>query len=138
MSSRILFTITSSNLLVFLPVESRNGFAEVFDIESNSFGYVYKSLIKITDTLYFHKQYFFEASGSSAEGDVDIRLVNRTSHKLFVWINNCIYNLAPFEKKDLAFESEDIVYFSSSPGLFPVFGKEVLKKGFIYTWNFSL
>jgi len=33
---------------------------------------------------------------------------------------------------------EDITFFSSAPGLFPVFGKEILKKGSSYRWNFSL
>lgn len=31
----------------------------------------------------------------------------------------------------------DITYFSSAPGLFPVFGREVLRKGKIYVWKFS-
>ncbi len=35
-------------------------------------------------------------------------------------------------------ETEDITFFSSAPGLFPVFGKEILKKGNVYRWNFSM
>jgi hypothetical protein len=34
-------------------------------------------------------------------------------------------------------DDEDIVYFSSAPGLFPGFGKEVLQKGNTYVWKFS-
>jgi hypothetical protein len=138
LNSRVLYTVGSSNLLVVLPRETQNGFAEVFDIESNSFGFVYESLIKISDTLYFEKQNYFERSGVNAPGEVSVELINRTSHSLFVWINRNIYNLVPFEKKELVFSEEEIIYFSSAPGLFPVFGREILKKGNVYQWNFTL
>jgi hypothetical protein len=136
--SKVLSTISSSNLLVILPREPQNNFVEVFDIESSSFGFVYEPLIRITDTLNFQKQHFFERSGENDGGDVGIELVNRTNHPLFIWINKMTYHLEPFEKKDLVFGEEDIIYFSSSPGLFPVFGREILKKGFKYKWNFTL
>jgi hypothetical protein len=137
-NSKVLSTVSSSNLLVILPREPQNGFVEVFDIESSSFGFVYESLIKITDTLIFQKQHFFERSGETENGDVNIELINRTDHTLFVWINKNIYNLAPHEKKDLVFSDEDITYFSSAPGLYPVFGREILKKGISYKWDFTL
>jgi hypothetical protein len=136
--SKVLFTISKSNLLVILPAELQNGFAEVFDIESNSFGYVFESLIQITDTLNFQKQHFFERSGITDADNLDVELINQSDRSLFVWINKCIYHLDPHEKKDLFLTDEEIIYFSSAPGLYPVFGKEILKKGFIYKWNFSL
>jgi hypothetical protein len=138
LSSKVLFSVRSSNLLVILPREVQNGFVEVFDIESSSFGFVAESLIKITDTLYFQKQHFFERSGNNENGDIVIELINRTDHSLFVWINRNIYSLAPHEKKDLIFSDEEITYFSSAPGLYPVFGREFLKKGNSYLWNFKL
>jgi hypothetical protein len=138
LDSKVISTVGSSNLLVILPGESKNGFVEVFDIESSSFGFVYETLIGLSDTLYFQKQHFFERSGSNENGDVDIALINRTNHSLFVWINRKIFNLAPNEKKDLIFSEEEITYFSSAPGLYPVFGREILKKGNSYMWNFTL
>jgi hypothetical protein len=138
LNSKVLSTIGSSNLLVILPGESQNGFVEVFDIESSSFGFVYESLVKVTDTLYFQKQHFFERSGINENGDVAIELINRTDHSLFIWINRNSYTLAPHEKKDLIFNEEEITYFSSATGLYPVFGREILKKGFFYTWDFML
>ena len=137
-NSKVLYTISSSNLLVILPREPQNGFVEVFDIESSSFGFVYESLIKVTDTLNFQKQHFFERSGENENGDITIQLMNRTDHSLFIWINKNIYNLAPHEKKDLIFNDEEITYFSSAPGLYPVFGREILKKGNSYKWDFTL
>jgi uncharacterized protein YgiM (DUF1202 family) len=138
LNSRILNTVSSSNLLVILPGEPANGYVQVFDIETNSFGYVYENLISITDTLYFQKQNYFERSDRTGTGDIVIELINRTDHRLFVWINRKTYNLEPYEKKDLVFSDEDITYFSSSPGLYPVFGREVLKQGYTYLWDFSL
>jgi hypothetical protein len=137
-NSKVLYTIGSSNLLVILPGEPQNGFVEVFDIESNSFGFVFESLIKVTDTLNFQKQNFFERSGVNENGDVSIELINRTNRSLFIWINRNIYNLAPYEKKELIFNVEEITYFSSTPGLYPVFGREILKKGNTYRWDFKL
>jgi hypothetical protein len=137
-NSRVLSTVSSSNLLVILPGEPQNGFVEVFDIESNSFGFVFEPLIKVTDTLYFQKQRFYERSGNNENGDIGIELLNRTDLSLFVWINKNIYTLAPHEKKDLIFNDEEITYFSSAPGLYPVFGREILKKGSVYLWNFEL
>jgi len=137
-SSKVISTVNSSNLLVILPREPQNGFVEVFDIESNSFGFVYEPLIKVTDTLNFQKQHFFEQSGINENGEITIELINRTDHSLFVWINKNIYNLAPHEKKDLIFTDEEIIYFSSAPGLFPVFGREILKRGNSYKWDFTL
>jgi len=138
MNSKVLSAVGSSNLLVILPGETQNGFVEVFDIESSSFGFVYESLIKVTDTLYFQKQHFFERSGENENGDIAIELINRTDHSLFIWINRNIYNMAPHEKKDLIFDDEEITYFSSATGLYPVFGREILKKGFSYKWDFTL
>jgi len=138
LNSRILSTISSSNLLVILPREVQNGFVEVFDIESNSFGFVYESLIKVTDTLNFQKQHFFERSGENENGDIEIELINRTDKSLFVWINKNIINLTPHEKKNLIFNDQEIIYFSSAPGLYPVFGREILKKGNSYKWNFTI
>lgn len=138
LDSRIINTISSSNLLVILPGEAVNRFVQVFDIETSSFGFVYEQLIRITDTIYFQKQQYFERSDTSGTGDVVIELINRTDRQLFVWINKKTYSLDPHEKKDLVFNDEDITYFSSSPGMYPVFGREVLKRGYTYLWNFSL
>jgi hypothetical protein len=138
LSSKILSTITSSDLLVILPREPQNGFAEVFDIESSSFGFVYESLITVTDTLNFRDQKFFERSGEGTEGLVTIELINHTGQQLFVWINKNICNLYPHEKKELVYNDEEIIFFSSAPGLYPVFGREILKKGATYRWDFSL
>jgi hypothetical protein len=138
LNAKVLYTISSSNLLVILPREVQNGFVEVFDIESSSFGFVSESLIQITDTLFFQRQHFFERSGANENGDIGIELINKTDHSLFIWINKNIYNLPPHEKKDLVFTDEEITYFSSGPGLYPVFGRETLKKGNSYKWNFTL
>jgi hypothetical protein len=135
---KISYSINQSNLLVILPREPQNGFIEIFDIETSSSGFVYESLIQVTDTLNYQKQYFFEKSGENEQGDVEIVLVNRTDHILYVWINSNSYNLLPHEKKTLITDDEDITYFSSAPGLFPVFGKEILMKGNTYQWNFSM
>lgn len=138
LNSKVLSTVSRSNLLVILPGESQNGFVYVFDIESSSFGFVYESLVRVTDTLYFQKQHFFERSGENGNNDITIELKNRTDKSLFVWINKNIFNLAPHQKMDLFFNDEEITYFSSAPGLYPVFGREILKKGNSYEWNFTL
>jgi uncharacterized protein YgiM (DUF1202 family) len=135
---KIVSTIDNSNLLVILPRESRNNYIEVFDIESSSYGFVSEKLITVTDTLCFQKQHFFERAGENETAGVEIELLNHTSNSLYVWINTNSYNLSPFEKKVLIMDKEDVTFFSSSPGLFPVFGKEILKKGSTYRWNFSL
>lgn len=135
---KVAYTIDNSNLLVILPREPRNNYLEVFDIESNSYGFVSENLISVIDTLNFQKQHFFERSGTNETGDVEIDLINQTSRTLYIWINSYTYNLDPYEKKVLLMNTEDIVFFSSAPGLFPVFGKEILKKGNTYRWNFSL
>lgn len=135
---KVVYKIDRSNLLVILPREPKNNFIEVFDIESSSYGFVAENLITVTDSLNFQKQNFFERSGPNESGEVEIELINQTSNILFIWINRNTYNLVPFEKKVLIMNTEDIVFFSSAPGLFPVFGKEILRKGSSYRWNFSL
>ena len=134
---RVLHTINNSNLLVILPREPQNGFIEVFDVETSSRGYVYETLIQVTDTLDSQTQKYFEKSGDRPEGDIEIILINRTNNPLFVWINKNSYDLAPHEKKILILDMEEITYFSSVPGFFPVFGREILQKGNSYIWNFS-
>lgn len=134
---KVLHTIDKSNLLVVLPGESQNGYIEAFDIETSSRGYVYETLVRITDTLKFSKQNHFEKASETTTGNVEIELINSTTHPLYVWINKFSYDISPYEKKVLIMDNEDIVYFSSAPGLFPVFGKEVLKKGNRYVWKFS-
>jgi len=133
---KVLHTINKSNLLVILPGEAQNGYIEAFDIETSSRGYVYESLIRITDTLKFSKQNYFEKASETTTGNVEIELINSTTHSLYVWINKFSYDISPYEKKVLIMDNEDIVYFSSAPGLFPVFGKESLKKGNRYVWKF--
>jgi uncharacterized protein YgiM (DUF1202 family) len=135
---KVASTINNSNLLVILPREPKNKYIEVFDIESNLYGFVAENLITVTDTLYFQKQHFFEKSADNATGEVEIEMINHTPETLYIWINRNSYNLSPFEKKVLLMNTEDITFFSSAPGLFPVFGKEILKKGSTYRWNFSL
>jgi hypothetical protein len=134
---RILHTIDKSNLLVVLPGEARNGYIEAFDVETSSRGYVYESLIRITDTLKFNKQNFFVKSAETTAGNVEIELINSTGNILYVWINKYSYDILPYEKRVLIMDNEEITYFSSAPGLFPVFGKEVLQKGNTYIWKFS-
>ena len=135
---KVVSTINSSNLLVILPREPKNKYIEVFDIETSSYGFVSENLITIIDSLNFQKQHFFERSGENETGEVEIELINHTSETLYIWINKNTYNLSPFEKKVLLMDTEDITFFSSAPGLFPVFGKEILKKGSSYRWNFTL
>lgn len=134
----VVATIDNSNLLVILPREPKNNFIEVFDIESSSYGFVSQNLITIIDTLYFQKQQFFERSGENEKGEVEIELINQTIKTLFIWINRISYSLSPYEKKVLLMDTEDITFFSSAPGLFPAFGKEILKKGNCYRWKFTL
>lgn len=138
MNFNVSSTIDYSNLLVILPGQSVNGFVEVFDVETSTRGYVYKTLIAHKDTLNPQKQNFFKKSTKSSHGDVELILINRTSKSLFLWINGMHYDLLPFEKKVLVLQEENITYFSSVPGVFPIYGKEVLEKGFSYLWNFSL
>jgi hypothetical protein len=138
LNAKVIYTVSKSNLLVIMPGETENGFVQVFDIESSSFGYVYESFINITDTLYFQKQHFFERSGTDETGDVEIELFNRTNRSLFLWINKNIYNLSPHEKKDLIFNDDEITFFSSAPGLFPAFAREILKKKNSYTFNLNI
>ncbi len=138
MNSKVLSTIGSSNLLVILPREPQNGFVEVFDIESSSFGFVYESLITVTDTLNFRDQQFFERSAEGSEGGITLELINNTGQSLYLWINRNSYSLDPHEKKGLVYNDEEIVYFSSAPGLYPVFGREILKKGSTYKFDFTL
>jgi len=135
---KVAFTIDKSNLLVILPREPKNNFIEVFDIESSSYGFVSQNLVTITDTLYFQKQQFFERSGENETGEVEIEMINQTTKALYIWVNSVSYSLSPYEKKVLIMDREDITFFSSAPGLFPAFGKEVLKKGNSYRWNFTL
>jgi len=135
---KVLHTINNSNLLVILPRESQNGYVEAFDIETSSRGYVFESLIQIVDTLKFSKQNYFEKGAETESGNVEIELINSTVHTLYVWINQISYYVSPYEKKVLIMDNEDITYFSSAPGLFPVFGREVLHKGNTYIWKFSL
>jgi uncharacterized protein YgiM (DUF1202 family) len=135
---KVAYKIDNSNLLVILPREPQNSFVEVFDIETNSYGFVAENLITITDTLDFQVQHFFEYSGENETGEIEIELVNQTSKTLYVWINKNTYNIYPFEKKVLVMNTEDILFFSSAPGLYPVFGREILKKGNSYRWNFTL
>ena len=132
---KVVSTIDNSNLLVILPRVPQNNFIEVFDIETSSYGFVSENLILVTDTLNFQKQHFFEKSGTNETGGVEIEIINHTSKTLYIWINSNTYNLFPFEKKSLVMDTEDIVFFSSAPGLFPVFGKEILKRGSTYQWN---
>ena len=134
----VLQKINSSNLLVILPREPQNGFVEAFDVETSSRGYVYENLVQITDSLNYGTQHFFEKSGENATGDIEIELINGTGNTLFVWLNKISYDLDPHEKKVLILDEEEVIYFSSAPGLFPVFGKEILQKGNIYKWKFSL
>jgi uncharacterized protein YgiM (DUF1202 family) len=138
MNYKVASTIDNSNLLVILPREPQNNFIEVFDVETSSSGYVSESLIAVTDTLFAQKQHFIERSDPNTSGEIEIELINQTSETLFVWINKNKYNLSPFEKKILIMNTEEITFFSSAPGLFPIFGKEILKKGSTYRWNFSL
>ena len=135
---KVANTISHSNLLVILPRESKNDFIEVFDIESSAYGFVARNLIEITDTLNFQQQQIFATTGEAKSGEVEMELVNQTAKSLYIWINGNSYFLSPFEKKVLIMNSEEIIYFSSAPGLFPVFGKENLAKGKSYRWNFSL
>jgi uncharacterized protein YgiM (DUF1202 family) len=135
---KIVSTIDNSNLLVILPREAQNNFIEVFDVETSADGFVSENLITVTDTLKAQKQHFFERSGSNETGEIEIELINHTSKALFVWINKNTYKLSPFEKKVLMMNMEEITFFSSAPGLYPIFGKEILQKGSTYRWNFSL
>ncbi len=133
---KILHTIDTSNLLVVLPREVKNDFLEVFDVETSLRGYVSQNHIQITDTLAFGKQNFFEKSGTLTTEDIEIEIINGTTHVLFVWINQISYDIEPREKKVLILEDEEVIYFTSTPGLFPVFGKEILERGGTYVWKF--
>ncbi len=136
-SFKIQHTINSSNLLVVLPREPIDEFIEVFDVETSSRGYVSEKLIQITDTLNFGQQHFFEKSAENNSGYVEIEIINTTTHTLYVWINKFAYDIAPHEKKVLVLEEDEVIYFASTPGLFPVFGKEILQKGNTYVWKFT-
>ena len=135
---KVEHTINQSNLLVILPSESKNGFVQVFDVETGSLGYVYQSLIQLTDTLLPNKQLFFELANKNEKGELEIVLINRTQKQLFLWLNAQTYHISPFEKKVLILPDEQLTYFCSVPGAFPIYGKEKLKKGNSYHWNFSL
>lgn len=135
---KVAHSIDNSNMLVILPVEEENGFSEVFDVETSTLGYVYTPLIEIVDTLRAQPGQMIQAGETNLSGEIEIVLKNRTDKKLFVWINQKSYFLSPYEKKFLEFPTGDITYFISSPGLFPIFGKEFLEKGATYNWNLSL
>ncbi len=137
LSSPIKYSIDQSNLLVLLPDSSKNGFVEAFDVESSSFGFIYKSLVTVTDTLLGQQLSLGEKIDNTTEGDVNVVLINRFQSPLFIWLNGVWYQLQSRQRLSLVFDEALITYFSSTPGKFPVYGSVTLEMGNTYFWNFS-
>lgn len=135
---QIHHSVEKTDLLIILPRPVKNNYVEVFDVQSNTHGFIYKPLINIGDSLPPNPQKFFAKKEQNKGGNVELEIVNGTNKELFVWINQIVYNLAPYEKKILSFDNSDITYFASLKGVFPIYGKEELMTGYTYIWNFNL
>ncbi len=120
-----------------LPRPAEKGFVEVFDVETSSLGYVAERLIEIMDTLKAGPPQFASSDTIFSGGEVEVILQNPSGRQVFVWINGSSWFLEPHEKKILVFNEGQFTYFASSPGLFPLFGMEVLKGGESYKWQFD-
>lgn len=137
--AKVHSTLDKGNTIIVLPRDTVKGYIEVFDVESAYHGYIYKSLVIVTDTMDPQKQNFFQKEGKANEKYIiEIDLTNRTSMNLFVWMNGITYRLGPYEKKVLELTDGKIKYFAAAKGIFPIYGFEELLNGYTYKWEFKL
>ncbi len=112
-------------------------FYSIIDIDTNTYGYVHKSFVKLGERVTEGKG-LFSHEGKSSGYNPEIEIYNDTSKELTLNLNNIRYSFYPRETKTIEIAAGNYSYIASAPGVQPYIGKDDLDDGQKYSWKFYI
>ncbi len=136
-SCDVIDTLFEGTSLFIISTEKVKGFYHALNIHTNEEGYVHGDYVNLIEEIPQNEESIFTATGTT-DDEPELVVFNNTNIHMTLKMNDVLYSFSPHEKRTLKLSPGEYSYRASSSGVIPYHGKEVVKNGMIYEWEFYI
>jgi len=121
---RVLETLPAGMEIFIYSVTGENNFYQVKVIETDTDGYISKSLVKLGEVVMEAKEGEgpIQPTGTKTLGDPQIKIFNNTSERLTLMLNGERYVFTQRQTKTITIPAGKYKFTASAPGVLPCIG----------------
>lgn len=134
---KLLTTQPGDNLFIY-DVQIVGDFYKVIHIETNTEGFVHRSLVQLDTPSTANSGGLFTPTGRTSTYQSDLEVFNNTGLTLTLRLNGRTYVFTPRERSTLELGPGSYSYVASAPGVIPDHGTERIESGTSYSWQFYI
>lgn len=135
----IIKSITTGAQIFIVSDNKKNNYYNVIDLETNLEGYVYNTYVEFGKSVEVNEDdLFVETSKSSFSSISEVDVYNNTNKTLTVFIGGRNYLFSAQEKRKISIKPNEYNYRVTAPGVIPYLGKDNIKSGYNYSWEFYI
>ena len=135
----IIKSLIAGTQIFIISTKENNNYYKVIDLNTNLEGYVYKTYITLDKPVEINEDDLFVETGKSSLSTVSqVEVYNNTNKNLTVFIGGSSYLFSPQEKRNISIKPNEYTYRVTAAGVIPYLGKDTIKSGYNYSWEFYI
>ena len=135
----IIKSLTAGTQIFIVSNNKKNNYYNVIDLNTNLEGYVYNTYITLDKPVEINEDDLFVETGKSFLSSVsEVEVYNNTNKTLTVFIGGSNYLFSAQEKRKISIKPNEYSYRVTAPGVIPYLGKDNIKSGYNYSWQFYI
>ena len=135
----IIKSLPTGTQIFVISTDKKNNYYNVIDLETNVEGYIYNTYVEFDKAVNINEDDLFVESGKSSFSTVsEVKVYNNTNKTLTVFIGGSNYLFSAQEKRSINIKPNEYNYRVTAPGVIPYLGKDKVKAGYNYSWEFYI
>lgn len=135
-SSAQIKRVTDHDTLVLIDREPEHGWYDVIDVRSGKEGWVNENDVRISPTKHPIPEAKFSEEYVGSDDAPEVTVTNQTNGDLSLKIGGSYYTLKPKSQLPVPLSNGTFSYYATEPGVIPLMGSQLFKRGHRYTWRF--
>ena len=135
----IIKSLIAGTQIFIISTKENNNYYKVIDLSTNLEGYVYSTYITLDKPVQVNEDDLFVETGKSSLSTVSqVEVYNNTSKNLTIFIGGSNYLFSSQEKRSISIKPNEYTYRVTAAGVIPYLGKDTIKSGYNYSWEFYI
>jgi len=135
----IIKTLSAGTQIFIVSNNKKNNYYNVIDLETNLEGFVYNTYVEFDKPIEINEDDLFVENGKSSFSSIsEVDVYNNTNKTLTVFIGGSNYLFSAQEKRKISIKPNEYKYRVTAPGVIPYLGKDNIKSGYNYSWEFYI
>jgi len=135
----IIKSLSAGTQIFIISTKENNNYYKVIDLSTNLEGYVYSTYITLDKPVEVNEDDLFVETGKSSLSTVSqVEVYNNTSKNLTIFIGGSNYLFSSQEKRSISIKPNEYTYRVTAAGVIPYLGKDTIKSGYNYSWEFYI